>query len=256
MEVLSLKKKKKNYYSPDKMPSCRFIFVAATTRWCLTTTYGLMVGSKIEGRRRVERNIFNKNPFDRRPGATIGLLQVAMTNEKALASKFLGDEAKRLDARSARGLSMFVESICTGLSRRDDSWVYAHTSEKWFNGAEAERNDHERYYNRLTNKEAAKFEKEYIPSSQELKEASDDVAGGYCVASLIVALEGDLRSIFQGAANSVTDFRYALADLAAAATVDDGYSLFNAELLWTPSSPQETLLREDMLLDFPELLAL
>ena len=197
-----------------------------------------------------------KNPFDSRPGATVGLVQVALNDEKAQTSKFIAETARSLNANSARGLARFVEQICTGLSRRDDDWAYATASAKYFKGSQAEKSDHERYYNRLVNVEASKFEKEYLPSAADLAKAKDERSSGFCVVSLVVALEGDLTTIFDGAASSITNLRVALGDISAAASVDDGYALYNAEVLWTPSSPDETLLRDEMLLDFPELLAL
>jgi len=198
-----------------------------------------------------------RNPFDGRPGATIGLLQVALTNEKAQTSKFVGEEARKLDGASARGLARFISNVCTGLCRRETSWLYASSKAEYFDGGATERSEHERYYNRLVNAEAAKFEKEYTPTAAELaKASSEDVPGGLCVVSVVVALEGDLRDVFDGASSSVGSLRRAFNDLASAATVQGGEELYNAEVLWTPSSPDEALLRDDMLLDFPELLAI
>eukprot|EP00635_Sarcinochrysidales_sp_CCMP3193_P005808 CAMPEP_0118902138 /NCGR_PEP_ID=MMETSP1166-20130328/7558_1 /TAXON_ID=1104430 /ORGANISM="Chrysoreinhardia sp, Strain CCMP3193" /LENGTH=239 /DNA_ID=CAMNT_0006841339 /DNA_START=36 /DNA_END=755 /DNA_ORIENTATION=+ len=197
-----------------------------------------------------------RNPFDDRPGATVGLVQVALTNEQAQATKFIGDAARKLDSSSARGLARFVSEVCTGLCRRQDAWLYAHSTASYFGPGAAERQEHERYYNRMVNAEAVKFEKEYLPSAAELAKAEEDGSGGLCVISLVVAIEGDVRDIFEGSSSSIRSLRAALTDLSATANVDGGYALYNAEVLWTPSSPKESLLRDEMLLDFPELLAL
>ena len=216
---------------------------------------GLVVAPPRIERARPLKGLFDKfkNPFDDRPGATVGLLQVALLNDDAKTTKFVGDAARKLDSSSSRGLSRFVEGICNGLSRRSNDWMYAHCASTYFGPGSCERSEHERYYNRVVNTEAVKFDKEYLPTSADLAKAatSDKTALGYCVVSLVIALEGDLRDIFD--ASSITDLRQSFSDVAAAATVDAGDALYNAEVLWTPSSPDESLFREDLLLDFPEL---
>ncbi|KAJ8599621.1 hypothetical protein CTAYLR_004695 [Chrysophaeum taylorii] len=206
----------------------------------------------------VRREAFGrlKNPFDRRPGATVGKVQIALANEKGQASKFVAEEVQRFNSRTARGVANFVSSVCTGLCRRDSSWLYAACEGQFFGGGEVERSEHERYYNRLVNAEAAKFEKEYLPTAADIAREDQLLPGGICVVSIVVALEGNLDDLFLATPSSAPSLRNILYDLASAVEVDEGEELYNAEVLWTPSSPSETLLREDMLIDFPELLAI
>ena len=77
-----------------------------------------------------------------------------------------------------------------------------------------------------------------------------------CVVTLVAAIEGDRQDIFEGAAASEASLRTALRTLAAASGVRGGDAIYNAEVLWTPSSADEALFKNEMLLDFPELLAL
>ena len=79
---------------------------------------------------------------------------------------------------------------------------------------------------------------------------------GMCVVSIVAVLEGDLIEVFEGAARSEQALRDALRDLSAACAVRGGDDLYNAEVLWTPSSADESLFLDEMLLDFPELMAL
>lgn len=231
------------------MVGCVVVCLLLRSSWALTP-------SRKDHRPLVRRAaFFKKNPFDRRPGATVGKLQVALANGNWQVSKFVGEEARAMNGNSAAGLADFVSAVCTGLCRKQADWLYAAEMHDVFGGGAVERNEHERYYNRLVNAEAAKFDKEYLPTAAELASAADQ-PGGLCVVSIVCALEGDVTDIFEGAPMSTPALRNALTDLAGAVQIDDGYNLYNAEVLWTPSSAEETLLKEDTILDFPELLAL
>lgn len=204
----------------------------------------------------VRRDAFlKKNPFDRRPGATVAKVQVALSNSNWLVSRFVGEKARSMDGDTAQGLADFISDICTGLARRQSDWLYAAEQHEFFGGGAVERAEHERCYNRFVSAEAAKFEKEYLPTAAEMKQANEQ-PGGICVVSIICALEGDFVDLFESAPSSIPSLLNALTDLAGAVQIDGGYNLYNGEVLWTPSSPDETLFKEDVLLDFPELMAL
>ena len=196
------------------------------------------------------------NPFDSRPGVTVGKLQVALANEDMRATKVVAQAAARFESdRSRRALPDFVNDVATQLCRRRGDWLYASCAGERFDGGAVDRDDHEVAYNRLVNAEAAKFEVERMPSQGELESTAAGVRG-MCVVSLVVALEGDLLDAFTDAARSEASLSDALADVAAACLVRGGDALYNAEVLWTPSSADEALFKDDALLDFPELLQL
>ena len=134
-------------------------------------------------------------------------------------------------------------------------WLYAASVGERFDPGRVERYDHETAYENLVNAEAAKFEEERTPSSAELERTSEGVRG-MCVVSIVVCLEGDETELFADAAASEPRLRTALRDLATRCGVQGGDLVYNAEVLWTPSSADEALFKDEMLVDFPELLAL
>lgn len=228
------------------------------TVWALACRCGALrfTADHQDWRLLVRRDAFlKKNPFDRRPGATVAKVQVALSNSNWLVSQFVGDKARSMDGETAQGLANFISDICTGLARRQRDWLYAAEEHEFFGGGAVERAEHERCYNRFVSAEAAKFEKEYLPTAADIKQANEQ-PGGICVISIVCALEGDFVDLFESAPSSIPSLLNALTDLAGAVQIDGGYNLYNGEVLWTPSSPDEALFKEDVLLDFPELMAL
>lgn len=209
-------------------------------------------------RQRSTRRSFGgfKNPFDDRPGATVGKLQIALANEDMAATKVVAGCAAKLEAdRSRAALPKFIADVATVLARRADAWLYAASTSERFEPGRVENHDHETAYETLVNGEAAKFEEERTPSGAELERTAEGMRG-MCVVSIVVCLEGDETALFEGAALSEAGLRNALRDLATRCGVRGGDLVYNAEVLWTPSSADESLFKDDMLLDFPELLAL
>ena len=71
------------------------------------------------------------------------------------------------------------------------------------------------------------------------------------VATLVVLLrQGSTLPDISGA----TDLRQALQNLAAEVSVED--NLMGAELLWTPEDANDVMDRDDMFLNFPELVTI
>jgi len=197
-----------------------------------------------------------ENPFDDRPGATVGALQVALANRDMAATMVVARAADRFAGdRSRAALPNFVANVATELRRRSDSWLYAAATVERVDPGRVERGDHERAYNRLVDREAAKFDVERTPTAAEL-DATGGGVKGLCVVSLVFALEGDRAGDLAGAAASEAAMRDAVAAVAAAGAVRGGAELYNAEVLWTPSDAEEPLFAPEMVLSFPELLAL
>ena len=66
------------------------------------------------------------NPFDSRPGVTVGKLQVALANEDMRATKVVAQAAAKFESdRSRRALPDFVNDVATQLCRRRGDWLYA-----------------------------------------------------------------------------------------------------------------------------------
>lgn len=62
-----------------------------------------------------------------------------------------------LDSDSNEDLSRMANDVCLDLMRKEDDWVAACSTGKWF--SEKDGGKAESYYNELANNEAAKFEK-------------------------------------------------------------------------------------------------
>lgn len=236
------------------------------TKLCLlllSCAAALRAPSRVAPRVAVARRMFGgmkvpgfENPFDDRPGATVGALQVALGNRDMAAAKVVARSAEKFEKdRSRTALPTFIADVATELCRKSDAWLYAAAKVERFDPGRAEKGDHERAYNVLVDREAAKFEVERTPSSDELDATAAGVKG-VCVVSLVFALEGDFAAALEGAAASEAAMVSALTDVAAAARAKGGRDLFDAEVLWTPSSSDEALFAPEMLLAFPELLAL
>ena len=172
-----------------------------------------------------------ENPFDDRPGATVGKLQIALANEDMAATRVVADCAARFERdRSRAALPKFIADVATSLARRADAWLYAASVGERFDPGRVERYDHETAYENLVNAEAAKFEEERTPSSAELERTSEGVRG-MCVVSIVVCLEGDETELFADAAASEPRLRTALRDLATRCGVQGGDLVYNAEVL-------------------------
>jgi uncharacterized membrane protein len=182
-------------------------------------------------------------------GITVGKVQVALLSpNRGPDSIFslLEDHATNTGDQPQE-LARMANDVCLDLMRKSDDWVAAYSTSKWFKGDDAGKA--ERYYNELTNTEASKFEKEYIPDD----DVDNDGGSTMVVVSLILEIQGDSTK-FDGAGYSVGGTKEVLASIASDCLVDDGYCLNAVEVFWTPGEPKEVLTRADMILDFPELI--
>lgn len=183
-------------------------------------------------------------------GITVGKLQVALVSkDRSDTSIFalLEDHASNTGDQPQE-LARMANDVCLSLMRKSDDWVAACSSSKWFKGDDSGKA--ESYYNDLANAEAAKFEKEYIPDDDAGEESGGSTN---VVVSLILEIQGD-ETKFDGAGYSIAGTKEVLSSIASDCLVDDGYCVNAVEVFWTPGERQEVLSRQDMLLDFPELI--
>jgi len=151
---------------------------------------------------------------------------------------------------SPASLSRLANEVSLNLLRRSDSWIGACSDSSWFKGDDSGKA--ESTFNDWANREAAKFEKEYIPGPDS------DVKGGGAtdmVVSLIVEIQGD-ETNFEGAGFSYSGTQDVLNSIASDCLVDGGYCLNAAEVFWTPGDRDEVLTKTDVIIDFPELVDL
>jgi len=219
-----------------------------TTTTSTTTpppTTALVVRNLFDGLSKVfeESNALGK-------GITVGKVQVSLTTTDRSKSSIMGilAETARTTGNNSPSLAKLSEDVCLALLRRSDEWVGACSESKWFSGKEGA--IAESQFNDWSNREAAKFEKDYVPASD-----SDDKAGGptTVVVSLIVEIKGDTTT-FDGAGYSISGTRDVLSSISSDCRVDGGYCLNAAEIFWTPSDFEEVLTTRDVVLDFPEII--
>jgi uncharacterized membrane protein len=79
-----------------------------------------------------------------------------------------------------------ASSVCLALLRRTDDWVAACSTSEWFKQDDAGKA--ESLFNDWANKEAAKFEKEYIPGPEAAAAKGDSTI---VVVSLLLEIMGD-----------------------------------------------------------------
>ena len=187
-------------------------------------------------------------------GITVGKVQVALDClDRGPGSIF--QMLERSASQSAgsddpRQLANMANSICLALLRKSDEWVGACSDAKWFKWDDAGKA--ESLYNDWANREAAKFEKEYVPGS-----GSDAAAGGptTVVVSIILEIQGDTTK-FDGAGFSIAGTKDVLSSIASDVNVEGGECLNAVEVFWTPSDADEVLTKPDLIMDFPELIDL
>lgn len=147
-------------------------------------------------------------------------------------------------------LSKMCHDVCLTLLRQSDSWTAACSEYEWFKGNDAGKA--ESLYNQWADREASKFEKEYIPEqTSEISEGAPTVA----IVSLVIEIQGD-ETNFDRAGYSFADTKSVLSSIASDCRVEGGDCLNAVEVFWTPSEPTEVLTERDTILDFPELITL
>jgi len=185
-------------------------------------------------------------------GITVGKVQVALTSGNRSSSssimQILADKSRSNAGTDSPSLAGLSEAVCLALLRKSDEWVGACSDFQWF--SENDSGKAESQFNQWANREAAKFEKEYIPSpgSKEKTETTTIV-----VVSLIIEIQGDTTK-FDGAGFSIGGTRDVLSSIASDCRVEQGYCLNAVEVFWTPSDRDEVLTRTDLVFDFPEII--
>lgn len=146
-------------------------------------------------------------------------------------------------------LSKMCHETCLALLRQSDSWMSACSDSEWFK--EQDMGKAESVYNLWADREACKFEKEYVPPEGEKADGAPTVA----VVSLIVEIQGD-ETNFDRAGFSLAETKSVLTSIASDCRVEGGDCLNAFEVFWTPSEPTEVLSERDTIIDFPELITL
>ena len=181
-------------------------------------------------------NLFDKMFEEEGPlgkGITVGKVQVALdciNRDNNSIFTFL-EKAAADGGSEPYELAQLTNTVCLALMRKSDEWVGACSDSKWFKWDDAGKA--ESLYNDWANREAAKFEKEYVPSAADNTEA---VAGGptTAVVSIIIEIQGD-TTMFDGAGFSIAGTKEVLSSIASDVLVSDGECTNAVEVFWTPS---------------------
>mmetsp|Transcript_31578 Transcript_31578/g.46599 ORF Transcript_31578/g.46599 Transcript_31578/m.46599 type:complete len:260 (+) Transcript_31578:172-951(+) len=186
-------------------------------------------------------------------GITVGKVQVAvLSNDRSSNSIFslLEKSARNAGSSNSQVLSQLANEVCLALLRKSEDWTAACSESKWFSQKDA--GGAESLFNEWANREATKFEKEYIPGPD-----SEEKAGGptTAVISLVIEIQGDSTK-FEGAGFSLSGTKEVLSSIASDVMVERGDCLNAVEVFWTPSERDEVLTKQDIILDFPELIDL
>ena len=142
--------------------------------------------------------------------------------------------------------------VCLALLRKSDTWIAACSDSEWFK--EQDMGKAESRYNQWADREACKFEKEYIPPEGSASSEGENPST-VAVVSLIIEIQGD-ETNFERAGFSLADTKSVLTSIASDCRVEGGDCLNACEAFWSPSEPSEVLIERDTIIDFPELITL
>ena len=183
-------------------------------------------------------------------GITVGKVQVALMTSDRSARSIFGTLKRQTEnvGSTQYDLACMAHEVCLDLLRRSDSWVGAASTSQWFKEDNAGRA--ESLFNDWANREAVKFEKEYIPDT-----AADKGAPTQVVVSILIEICGD-ETKFDGAGFSITETKDVLQSIASNAMVEDGDFVNAVEVFWAPGDSEEVLSKHDLIVDFPELITL
>lgn len=186
-------------------------------------------------------------------GITVGKVQVALDalnrGPDSIFAVLEKESARNAGSDDPSELAQLAHAVCLALLRRSDEWVGACSDSQWFKWDDAGKA--ESLYNDWSNREAAKFEKEYSGGD------ADDAPGGptTVVVSIILEIQGDATQ-FEGAGFSIAGTQEVLSSVASDVNVGGGECLNAVEVFWTPGDREEVLTKQDLIMDFPELIDL
>ncbi|MDJ0843272.1 DUF1517 domain-containing protein [Crocosphaera sp.] len=189
------------------------------------------------------------------PKISVAKVQVGLLASGRYLQTELDELAQTADTNTASGRATVLQEASLALLRHPEYWVsgLTETNTTGIDAAEAK-------FNQLALAERSKFSAETLSnvnnqlregSPTQLLEGKGDLSkftetGEYIVASIIVGVQGklDLPQI-----NEVNHLQRALQQIAAMGSD----RLLAIEILWTPQAQGDTLSRDDVLLNYPNL---
>jgi uncharacterized membrane protein len=219
-----------------------------------TSVFGFAPTTGAWGRRRTARFFFDKVFEEDGPlgkGITVGKVQVALSTSDRSANSIFGVLKRQTEnaGSTSYDLACMGHEVCLELLRRSDSWVAASSDSEWFK--ESDSGKAESLFNDWTNREAVKFEKEYIPDTA----SASGGAATTVVVSVLIEIVGE-NTDFDGGGYSMAETKEVLQSVASNVMVEDGDFVNALEVFWAPGDTDEVLSKHDLIVDFPELITL
>ncbi len=188
------------------------------------------------------------------PTVTIAEIQVGLLASARELKKELDQLALGADTGTAQGRSAILQEASLALLRNPDYWVYgsSKTSTAPLLAAEAE-------FNKLSLSERSKFNEETLSNvNNQLRQGSSPAQlegqgaiatladGEYILVTMIVAVLG---AVSLPVINDASDLRQGLQNLGGIGSD----SLLAIEVLWTPQAEGDSLTRDDIVAEYPNL---
>mmetsp|Transcript_22799 Transcript_22799/g.33433 ORF Transcript_22799/g.33433 Transcript_22799/m.33433 type:complete len:267 (+) Transcript_22799:50-850(+) len=193
------------------------------------------------------------------PQITVSKIQVAVQCDTRGPSSLLGkmfDIADEADTETDEGLEELVSDVALAVLRCEQDWISGSAT-----SVDVKNEDEgEDMFSEMSMKERAKIERETInlvagrDKSKERSEESDINSIGkptVAIVTIIVALEGkELPKV-----TDMKSMRKCLTMLGGSDVMGSS-ALLASEVMWTPEEPWEVLDKNDLYLEYPELMPL
>eukprot|EP00617_Octactis_speculum_P020705 CAMPEP_0185756376 /NCGR_PEP_ID=MMETSP1174-20130828/14812_1 /TAXON_ID=35687 /ORGANISM="Dictyocha speculum, Strain CCMP1381" /LENGTH=266 /DNA_ID=CAMNT_0028435319 /DNA_START=125 /DNA_END=925 /DNA_ORIENTATION=- len=239
---------RQTYFPKCVNPSC---FTGAESNRCLPThrrNHGRFGRRSVTPQANLLGNIFGEPETALGRGMSVVKLQVAvrcLDRSPSSTVALLAQKAETAITDTPRGLARLVSDVTLALTRKRDDWVACSSETTHFGSSDKA----ESAYNKMVNRELAKFEKEYVPPAGTFRGDDSTLA----VVSILLAIRGD-KTNFPNVGGNAAALAGALEMVGTDVVTGGGELLVAAELLWTPSEADEVLEKRDLILDYPELI--
>lgn len=161
--------------------------------------------------------------------------------------------AKSADTRDRKGVQNLTSQVALEVLRRKTSIQAASSNYQHYRDISKA----ERQFNQWSVEQRSKFEQENSSvfsgidrSTKRIRQSVGDGNATMAVVTFVLAIQGDSTKVPK--ILSLKNVEEALRKIATDSKVDD--CLLSAEILWTPEDRSETLTREKVIADYPELI--
>ncbi|KAA8500048.1 hypothetical protein FVE85_7633 [Porphyridium purpureum] len=188
------------------------------------------------------------------PETNLTMLKVGLLASASTLKQDLEKLAQYAETSSVRGLHSVLQDTVLTLVRHPDFWVYGCAENA---GSRTRLSQVRSEFERISMSERSKLREEAMTNVKGIQRRQEssvkpglmDGPAEYIVLTLIVAATGPALKTAPSQCNSAEDVQKTLMALGSVSVED----LQAVELIWAPAGQNETLSREQMLRDHPEL---